>query len=343
MRSSQALMLAMGELDDTLIEEAGIALGYYGWKKRSAQGRTRARRAFLLAAILTLLLALGVTAYAANLWGIRAMFQSATVELPEAADTMIETHSETEEGTGWRATVTEALCDAGNILVTITVQSEDYILAPTDASPTDPLWRIGREGEGTIGDYAKAQGKRLLFVGAALHGDESLGLGRAGQQFVFQAEGEMAILILASKTVSAPRFDAVCTVYALADGTQEVERAEIPLVLTEGASQPVGVFVPLSPETIPGITLGDLSVTESPLGYDLQWEVRAEDAEAYGAIMKVTFDEIRDYLGGGSIPLGENRYLGQMTMARGEIGDTLTARFYDWDKQEIGSVVFRKK
>lgn len=343
MRSSQALMLAIGELDDALIEQAGIALGYYGGEGRKTRGRVRVRRVLLLAAVLALLLALGVTAYAANLWGVRSMFRSAAFELPEAADTLIETHSETEEGTGWRATVTEALCDAGNILVTITVQSEDYILAPTDASPTDPLWRIGREGEGTIGDYAKAQGKRLLFIGAALNGDEELGLGRAGQQFDFPSDGEMAILILASKTASAPQFGAVCTVYAVADGTQEVERAEIPLLLTEGASQPVGVFVPLSPETIPGITLGDLSVTESPLGYDLQWEVRAEDDEAYGVIMKVAFDEIRDSLGGGSIALGENRYRGQLTMARGEIGDTLTARFYDWDKQEIGSVVFRKK
>ena len=340
MRNSQRLMLAMGELDDALVEETGIALGYYGGKKRS---RARVRRALLLAAVLALLLAFGVTAYAANLWGIRTMFHSATVELPEAADTLIETHGEMGEGTGWRAEVGESLCDAGNILVTITVQSDAYILAPTDAAPTDPIWQIGREGEGTLADYAKTQGKGLLFVGAALSAGAELGLGRAGQQFAFPSENEMTILLIASKTASNPRFEAVCTVYALADGAQEVERVEIPLVLTEGESRPVGVFAPLSPHAIQGIALGDLSVTASALGYDFQWDVLAEDEEAFGAIMKVAFDEIDGFFGGGSVSLGQNRYREQLTMARGEIGDTLTARFFDWDGREIGSVVFRRK
>ena len=35
--------------------------------------------------------------------------------------------------------------------------------------------------------------------------------------------------------------------------------------------------------------------------------------------------------------------LEQIKMGQGTITDTLTVRFYDWDKQIIGTVVFKKQ
>ena len=331
--------MALGQLDEELI--AG-ALSLRGGPSERGKHMTHrsgksSRRLAVLALAACLLLALSVTAYAANLWGIREMFRTDTAQLPEAAEEYIEPHNETAQGEGWSARITEAYCDAGSALVTVTVSGGDrYLLAPADAAPEEPLWVIGREGEGTLGAYAEAQGKTLLLVGASLPFD-ALDITRQGQRAENLSDSEMSILIDADKGVSARNIDTVCTVYAREADSEEVQRLEIPFTMTEGLSRELGVFAPQNPDAVSCLQVGDAVLTETPLGVSVYIPMTVTDEEAFRAFMKLEFEELQTR--SGSFGEGGARY----DQCRGSVGDTLTVRFYGWGKEPLGELVFRKK
>ena len=340
MYHSEQILTAVGELSDDKVEKAGLALGYAGPAKRAAQPQLRKFAALAAAAVL--LLALGITAYAVNFLGVRAMFRSAAVTLPEAAGKWIEEQNAVAVGDGWSAQVTESLCDASTVMLTVTIDGgERYIVAPTDASPQDPLWVIGRSEDMTLGEYAEAQGKTLLFAGVSLPWEE-LGLIGQGQRTENLSDSEMNLLLVASKTVSMPVLETSCTVYVLPDGGTEVERAEIPITLTEGDSQDLGRFEPLTPDAIPGITLGSAHALATPLGLTVEVSLNVTDEEAFRDFLKIDFAEIKSYRDGAMILQEDGLYLARITMAEGVVTDTLTARFYNCDKELIGTVTFRK-
>ena len=64
MRDSERLIKAMGELDEGKIEKASRFLGYVKGPGKTARSRSRARRILILAAVIALILSLGITAYA---------------------------------------------------------------------------------------------------------------------------------------------------------------------------------------------------------------------------------------------------------------------------------------
>ena len=344
---------ALGGIDDSLIAES---MTYRGKKTRPAPERNRkmgkyenrntghsSRRLFALILAACLVFAMAITAYAANLFGIREMFRTYNRELPEAAEPYIQQHTETAAAESWSASISESLYSGSKILLTVTVSGGDqYIVAPTDAMPSDTVGLIGLSGEQTLESYAQSQGKKLLLVGATLRHSEGLGVFTESQRFENASPSEMHILVEADRTGSEPAGDAVCQVYALEAGSDTVERLELPFALTEAPKEGESIFVPVTPDAIPGMTVGEATVTETPLGISVRWMETVTDQDAYYNIMKVDVEGIT-YGEGGAVLGDDGNYYFQFSMGQGEVTDTMTVHFYDWDKQPIGDIVFERK
>ena len=356
---------ALGGIDDHFIAESMV---YREANPRRSPERTRKmgkyenrnaghshRRLFALVLAACLVFSLAITAYAANLFGIREMFRTPYRELPEAVEPYIQQHTEAAESyipqnteatreENWSARVTESLCDGTKILVTVTISGGDqYIVAPTDAMPSDTIGLIGLSGDQTLESYAQSQGKNLLLVGATLRRSEGLGIFVESQKFENSSPSEMYILVEADRTSSDPAGDAVCQVYALEAGSEAVERLELPFTLEEAPKEEESILVPVTPDAIPGMTVGEATVTETPLGISVRWMETITDQDAHYDIKKVEFDELTDYDGGGLVQADDGNWYFQISMGKGEVTDTLTAHFYDWENQPIGDIVFKKK
>ena len=247
--------------------------------------------ALILAACLVFSLA--ATAYAANLFGIRELFRTCYRAFPEAAEPYIQQETAAAEAEeGWSCAITESLSDSSTVMATVTIRGgSKYIVAPTDASPDGSVGIIGIDGKQTLREYAASQGKKLLLVGASILkvGDEEIGGGSQRMENI--SESEMVILTRVSKTVSASNLEAVCLVYAREEGSSEVQRVELPFVLSEApATGEETVYHPLKPDAIPGLTFGDMTVTETPLGYNIRMPATVTDREAQRNIMKVEIE-----------------------------------------------------
>ena len=152
----------------------------------------------------------------------------------------------------------------------------------------------------------------------------------------------MVILTQCTKTLSGSNLEAVCLVYALEEGSNEVQRVELPFVLSEApATSEEMVWHPLTPNAIPGMTVGDLTVTETPLGYNIRIPETVTDWEARYNIMEVEIEGLT-YREGGSIEDETGNQYFEATMCQGTPGDILVVHYYDWDKQPVGEIEFRK-
>lgn len=355
---------ALGGIDEHFIAES---MAYRGENAHRSPERNRKmgkyenrnaghshRRLFALVLAACLVFSLAITAYAANLFGIREMFRTPYRELPESAEPYIQQHTEAVQSyvpqnteaareENWSARVTESLCDGTKILVTVTVSGGDqYIVAPTDAMPSDTVGLIGLSGDQTLENYAASQGKKLLLVGATLMRNEGLGIFTEAQKFENSSPSEMHILVESDRTSSESAGDAVCQVYAREAGSEAVERLELPFTLAEVPKEESN-FVPVAPDAIPGVTVGEATVTETAMGISVRWMETITDQDAHYDIKKVEFDEITDFDGGGLVQADDGNWYFQISMGKGEVTDTLTAHFYNWDNQPIGEIVFQKK
>lgn len=299
------------------------------------------RRLMALVSAACLVFSLAITAYAANWFGIREMFGTYNRTLPEAADPYIQQHTETAAAEDWSARITESLCDTGKILTTVSVSGGDkYIIVPTDAMPDDSVGIIGIEGNQTLSEYAAAQGKELLFVGATLRQNEHLGIFTEAQTFVNVSATEMNILVESGRS-GEEAGDAICRIYALDEAENRLE-LEVPFTLEPAPTEGERVYVPVDPDAIPGMTVGDATVKETPLGLSVRWMETVTDQEARYNIMKVEIEGVT-YREGGSVLEDDGNWYFQFSMGEGSVGDTMIAHFYDWDKQPIGDIVFQKK
>ena len=291
------------------------------------------------------LMADAVAAYAANLFGIRELFRTPYRELPETAVAYIQQETaaaEVEEG--WCCIITESLCDNSTVMATVTIRGGDkYIVAPTDADPDQSVGIIGIAGEQTLSEYAAAQGKKLLLVGASILkvGDEEISGGSQRMENI--SESEMVILTRCSKTVSASNLEAVCRVYAREEDSNDVQRVELPFVLSEAPAASEGeAYHPLNPNAIPGLTVRDMTVTETPLGYNIRMPATVTDWEARRNIMKVEIEGLTYGEGGAFMENETGNCYFEANMCQGTLGDILIVHYYDWDKQPIGEIEFRK-
>lgn len=299
--------------------------------------------ALILAACLVFSLA--ATAYAANLFGIRELFRTYYRELPETAEPYIQQETAaTEAEEGWSCAITESLSDSSTVMATVTIRGGNkYIVAPTDADPNGSVGVIGIASEQTLSEYAASQGKKLLLVGASILkvGDEEIGGGSQRMENI--SESEMIILTQVSKTVSASSLEAVCLVYAREEGSNEVQRVELPFVLSEApATSEEMVYHPLNFNAIPGLTFGDMTVTETPLGYNIRMPATVTDWEARRNIMKVEIEGLTYGEGGGFMEDETGNCYFEAFMCQGTLGDILIVHYYDCDKQPLGEIEFRK-
>ena len=306
-------------------------------KYESKKTKTSSRRLFALVLAACLVFAMALTAYACNLFGIRDLF----AKLPETAEPYIQEHTETKAAEDWSARITESLCDETKVMVTVTVSGGDkYIIAPTDADPDTLAVNIGIEGDMTLGEYAAQQGKQLLFVGASLEQNDSLG-GVGSQSFRNASDSEMTILITANKTESLTENEIICHVYAVDEEWNKLT-LDIPFSLAEAPSEGLGTYVPVNADAIPGMIIGEATITETPLGISIRYMETATDEEAMYNIKKVEFDGLV-YGQGGTVLEDDDNWWFTVSGCTGDVGDTLIARYYDWDDQLIGTIEFVKK
>ena len=336
---SQRLMKAFSFIDPKYIHEGEF-------ESISAPEKSAHSHRKLVALILAacLVFSLAATAYAANLYGIRELFRTYYRELPETAEPYIQQETaaaEVEEG--WSCAITESLCDNSTVMATVTIRGGDkYIVAPTDADPDQSVGIIGIAGEQTLSEYAASQGKKLLLVGASILkvGDEEIGGGSQRMENI--SESEMVILTRCNKTVSASNPEAVCLVYAREEDSNEVQRVELPFVLSEAPAASEGeTYHPLNPNAIPGLTVRDMTVTETPLGYNIRMSAIVTDQEASYNIMKVEIEGLT-YGEGSHGSEDDGNWYFDAYMCQGTLEGILVVHYYDCDKQPIGEIEFRK-
>ena len=299
--------------------------------------RIRTHRTLRLVLSACLIFALAVTAYAVRYYlGIRDMDN----KLPEAAEPYIQEHTETAVQENWSARITESLCDESKVMVTVTVSGGDkYIVAPTDADPDTLASNIGVEGSLTLGEYAAQQGKELLFVGASLKDNDTLG-GIGSQGFRNTSPDEMTILIQSNKTGALTAGEIICHVYAV-DAEWNKQTLDIPFSLEEAPAVDGGAYVPDDPEAVPGMTAGNATVTETPMGISIRFMQTVTSEDVWDNIKKVEFDGIVRGEGGWVLENDGNWWL-TVSHCTGEVGDTLVARYYDWDDKLVATITFVK-
>lgn len=331
---------AISNIDDIYIIEAMSPPAVNACPPERTQAmnhtHTNTRRILHLVLAACLIFALALSAYAFNFLGIRDM----SAKLPEAVDPHIQPHTEAAAAEDWSARVTESYCDETRVLVTVTVSGGSrYIVAPTDADPDTLAVNIGIDGDMTLGEYAANQGKELLFVGASLRENGALG-GHGAQHFCNISDSEMTILITADKTTALTENEIVCHVYAV-DAQWSKHTLDIPLTLAEAPAAQYGTYVPIDADTVPGLVVGNATITETPLGFSIRFMETITDEDAWYNIKKVEFDGL-DYGEGGTVLEDDGNWWFTVSRCTGTIGNALTARFYDWDDQLLGMIVFAK-
>ena len=347
MYKSERIMRAIGDISDDKIEKTGRALGYQREQRQTSHVPVRMGRLLTIAAVVALILALGAVAYAANLFGLRELYANPNRgDMPEEAANLIVTQNAEAEGNGWTANVLETYCDEGTVLVTVRVSADaDYLVVPTDADLDSPLSEIGLAGEETLREYAQKEGKALLFVGANLD-LEALGLHSAGEHFENPSPQELIIYLEGARNggLSAP-VETSCRIVAVVwspetqdPDTVATERLELPITLTEGKSSLLGSYAPVDPHALPGFELGELSLTQTPLGIELRLEMKTLDEETARNLLTLRLDGV-EFHGAGSIDPNGYAIFGQ---GQGDFGDSPVIRFLDWDKNTIAEVTFEK-
>lgn len=304
--------------------------------KRSLSGR----KLFALILAACLVFALAVTAYAANFLGIREMVGH---RLPATAETYIQSHTEAAQEEDWSCRITESLCDTAKVVVTAQVFGGDkYIVVPNDAKPeTDTVELIGLEGSETLAEYAAAQGKQILQVCATLRGSEGMEIFMESIEEKNISAGEITVFVESNTTGGEMPAQAVCTVYGTVAGTDQSMELKIPFNLAQTPAD-AEIFAPVDPNAIPGITVGEATVTQTPLGIAVRYRETETREGALYELLPVKFDEVT-YREGGAVLENDGNYYFQFSMGQGTVTDTLTAHYYDLNQQRVGTVVFKKK
>ena len=347
MYDSERLMKAIGDINDRKIEETGRMLGYIKEEKRKGFIHMSGKKIVMIAAVVVMVLALGVTAYAQVFGGIGELWPKTNVERPEfptQAAELIESQDKSAEGENWTCRIVETYCDDANLIITARVTcNEKYIVVPTDAMEDELAANYGFDGQGTLGEYAAEKGKTLLLMNMGMN-DEKIGWSSASLYFENVSENELLMMYNANKNTAFDSIDTSCQIIALEYGKNEPERVNVPLTLTAGKTEMLGEYVPVDPDAVPGIHVGEAVLTRTPLGLCIQYPEEITDEEAQRGIMTFRCEEI-DFRGQGALGFTaeDGTEYSRLTMGEGEASDTLTIHYLDWDKQVIADIVFEKK
>ncbi|MBO5569195.1 MAG: hypothetical protein J6A79_09750 [Clostridia bacterium] len=336
----ETISMALNALDDRYISEAAFRPA--SCQKIHAKNRGR-RRLLSLALAAALLLSLGIVACAANLFGLRELYANPNRgEMPAEAAKHIMPQDAEAAGDGWHARVLESYCDENTVLVTVQVSADEgYFVVPADEDPDSPLGVIGLAGEGTLGEYARREGKTLLFAEAALE-REALGLCSAGMRFESISPQEMTIYFEGARSGGKTgAIETICTVLVAAwppeADAAEVERRALSFTLEE-ADAAWEVYAPADPLAVPGVKLGELRLTRTPLGISLRLEMKLRDKKAAEELLTLRLMGVEFHGSGILAPDGESVF----SQGEGEYGESPTLQFLNWDKEILAEVVFKK-
>lgn len=336
-------------LDPALIEEAMVAPNFregHSPERSKNMGKFENRERHISARRLAgtvlaacLVFALAISAYAANLFGIREMFRSENRELPETAETYIQNQEEAASMQELQAEVTQSLCDGGRLLVTLELHGkENYFLLDQSVDPQEPLTAIGLGGSGTVEEYAQSIGKQLLHVGVGVQGDNLIGV----QSTRFQYHGDGSMTALVDAGLNGEITDAVCLITAVVPGgnVEDVRRMEIPINISGAPTVGSGEFVPDHANAVANMTIGNATVTESAMGLTIRWPMMVSDDREFN-VKKVELEGLL-YSEGGMVLEDDGNWYFTASMIQGSIDDSFTAAFYDWNDTLLGRVRFEK-
>ena len=342
MYNSERLIKAIGEIDPGKVEKTSYALGYMKAGRKQAVAHVRAKKVLMIAAVATMLLAFGISAYAVAFGGIGDLWPKTNYEhraFPAEAAEKIESRDEVAQTEDWTCRIVETYCDDSKLILTASVTCNDrYIPVATDADGDLPASNCGFDYDGTLSEYAAKKDKELLLMNLGIN-DEKAGVDSASVHFENVSEHELLIMYSAEKSRQFDSIETSCVVIAHAAGTEEPERVELPLVLQAGSAKTLGVYTP-----IPGIHAGEAVLTETPLGLSIQYPIEITDIKAYYDVMFFNGEEI-DFRGRGAMGFTaeDGTEYAWLTMGEGQARDTLTILYYDWDKQLVGDLVFQRK
>lgn len=298
------------------------------------------RRILGLAFAACLIFALAATAYAANAFGIRELFHARGKALPDQAAPYIQDHTESAHMDGLSARITQSLCDGGKLLVTVEVRGTDsYLLCGEDSSVEDSVASIGIAGSETLAEYAENHGKDLLFIGARLDGDALSGV----QSSTCTYTGDGSLILLAEADLTGEITEGVCRIAArgIDAGVEDVRRLEIPFSISPAPSAQERIFAPNDPYAVAGMILGSATVSESPMGMTVRWQETVTDEGQFRNLMEAEIVGC-SYTEGGSVLDDDGNWYFNATMVEGNITDSFTVRFYDWDNACVGEIVFTR-
>ena len=268
---------AMNGIDDRFLsawEERQKKIAPLPEGKGKYEARPSHRRLWVLVLAACLVIAMALTAYAANFMGIREAMTGTLKQVSpgEAAYITPETAA-AESDAGWSCALTESLYTGEKIMLSVTIRAgEDYILIPAYINGSYPVGEIGLSGNETLQEYADRLGKTLLKAEASM---DFTDWDVNGQGIFPRSNGtnELTLILSSEHTLRGPEtLTGTCTVYVWPLGQEEPTTETLPLSLT-AAPEPEGdkqIFHPVFSDSVPGMLFQDGTLSKSLSGYRLQ-------------------------------------------------------------------------
>lgn len=330
--------------------------------------KKRSSKKMAVAAAFAAVLVVGTSAYAAvKHFGIVDYYANNRVNLPqEEVEKLVNTEvqqepvaSEVKEDALVNFHIREALLDNNQLVVeveAVPTDPEHYILAPVDCELDCPVTELLIDGvtEGTVGEYADAQGKEVLNVEAIIIDDS---IAENSMDFVREEDGTMVIIINCGNTIKENNMTLTCgTCYRNAKNSsfEDIIHNDFTFQVTDESNTQQFVYVPedaVTAEDIGGSLLDELVVnqTELTIGITTKWHLTKALSEKelledyYMTFHIYTEDgtELKFIRDGGQGQTGnqladgtwelEHTYVYETT----DLPDTLIVEAYDYDKAEV--------
>ncbi len=290
---------AMNGIDDRFLsawEERQKKIAPLPEGKGEYEARPSHRRLWVLVLAACLVIAMALTAYAANFMGIREALTGTLKQVSpgEAAYITPETAA-AESDAGWSCALTESLYTGEKIMLSVTIRAgEDYILIPAYINGSYPVGEIGLSGNETLQEYADRLGKTLLKAEASM---DFTDWDVNGQGIFPRSNGtnELTLILSSEHTLRGPEtLTGTCTVYVWPLGQEEPTTETLPLSLT-AAPEPEGdkqIFHPVVSDSVPGMLFQDGTLSKSLSGYRLQLPFTVTDRGLVDDYLKTYCEEL---------------------------------------------------
>lgn len=290
---------AMNGIDDRFLsawEERQKKIAPLPQGKGKYEARPGHQRLWVLILAACLVIAMALTAYAANFMGIREAMTGTLKQVSpgEAAYITPETAA-AESDAGWSCALTESLYTGEKIMLSVTIRAgEEYILIPAYINGSYPVGEIGLSGDETLQEYADRLGKTLLKAEASM---DFTDWDVNGQGIFPRSNGtnELTLILDSEHTLRGPEtLTGTCSVYVWPLGQEEPTIETLPLSLT-AAPEPEGdkqIFHPVVSDSVPGMLFQDGTLTKTLSGYRLQLPFTVTDRGLVDDYLKTYCEEL---------------------------------------------------